>query len=228
MSQKADRLLKLAAVFERKAELESRAWVGLLLFALPLVSELIDQIKATGDISADVDRALSNLNEYKSSYGFGQYEPQFTQFMAACQALKESNAAIGNISGQPTDPSVLANIQKFVNAANTVQQLGYAIKGYLDAMKGGVGKVFDVVKEFKMNLGIDTAATAAADAIDALYKHVSMVMPKVQSIYSQIGQKVQQVQQQQGGAPTSGGTGTPQTQKAPAANQTEELANITF
>ena len=224
MSQKVDNILKLADAYEQKAQLESRAWVGLLLFALPFVSEIVDQIKATGDISADVDRVLSNLNEYKSSYGFGQYEPQFTQFMAACQALKDSNAAIGNVSGQPTDPTVLTNIQKFVTSANTVQQLGYAVKGYLDSMKGAAGKVFDVVKQFKMNLGIDTAATAASDAIDALYKHVSMVMPKIQAAYQQIGQKVQETQQQQGGTPAK----TPQTQKAPAANQTEELADITF
>lgn len=224
MSNRADKLLKMADAYERKAELESRAWIGLLLFALPFVSEIVDQIKATGDISADVDGALSNLNEYKSSYGFGQYEPQFAQFMAACQALKESNAAIANVSGQPTDPSVLTNIQKFITSANTVQQLGYAIKGYLDSMKGAGGKVFDVLKQFKMNLGIDTAATAASDAIDALYKHVSMVMPKIQATYQQIGQKVQEAQQQHGGAPTK----TPQTQKAPAANQTQELAEITF
>lgn len=224
MSQKVDNILKLASAYEQKAQLESRAWVGVLLFALPLVSALIDEIKATGDIGADVDRALSNLNSYKASYGFGQYDAQFTQFMAACQALKESNAAIGNVSGQPTDPSVLANIQKFVNAANTVQQLGYAIKGYLDSMKGIGGKALDFAKQFKMNMGIDTDATAAQDAIDALYKHISMVMPKIQATYAQIGQKVQEQQQQAGQTPP----GTPQKQKAPAANQTEELAEITF
>lgn len=224
MSQNTDKLLKMAVAFEKKAELEARAWVQLLLFALPFVSAIIDEIKTTGDIGADVDRALSNLNSYKSSYGFGPYDAQFTQFMAACQALKESNAAIGNVSGQPTDPSVITNVQKFVNSANTVQQLGYAIKGYLDNMKGAAGKAFDMVKQFKMNMGIDTDATAAQDSIDALYKHISMVMPKIQAAYQAMGQKVQEVQQQQGAT----GPGAPQTKQAPPANQTEELANITF
>ena len=226
--KKVDRILKMATAYEERAELESQAFVqaviGLALLAAPFVTEFVDQLKATGDIPADVDKALGNLNSYKSSYGFGQYEAQFGTFMEASKNLKDSFTAISS-STNPADPSLLGNISKFMDSANKVQTLGYAIKGYLDSMKGTGGKVFDVVKQFKFNLGIDTAATAAADAIDALYKHISMAMPKIEASYKELSSKVQQAHQQ-GGLPTPGGTGTPGSSKP--ASQTEELADITF
>lgn len=226
MTKQADRVLKMAVAYEKRAELEKRAWVGLLMLALPLVSVLVNQLKQTEEIGADVDKVLSNLNSYKSSYGFGAYDAQFTEFMTACQNLKDSFKAVsGNTDLK--DPSLLGNIQKFMTSANKIQTLGFAIKGYLDSMKGAGGKVFDVIKSFQFNLGIDTAATATADAVDSLYKHISMVMPKIESTYKELASKIQDAHQQSG-LPAPSSSGTTQKQKTPPANQTEELADITF
>lgn len=222
-----DQLLKKVSHFERQAELESRAWVqvaiGIAMLLAPFVSEMVDQVKATEAISADVDKVLSNLTEYKKSYGFDKYDAQFTEFMSACQMLKDSMNAITK-GADPANPETFTNLQKFMESSGKVEQLGYAIKGYLDEMKGAGGKVFDVLKKFKMNLGIDTAATAAGDAVDALYKHIAMTRPKLEVTYKELSEKYKAAAS--GAAPAS--VGGAQKQKAPASGSLEELADISF
>lgn len=229
MTREVDELVKLATVYEERAELEARAWIqvaiGLAMLAAPFISEMVDQVKSSETIPADVDKVLSNLNEYKKSYGFDKYEAQFNEFMLACQNLKDSfNIVTRNTN--PADPELLSNIQKFMDSSSKAEQLGFAVKGYLDEMKGFGGKTFDVLKKFKFNLGIDTAATAAGDAIDSLYKHISMSRPKIEASYRELSAKIQGAQQaQQAQQP---GTTPVQKTKTPSGSKLEELADITF
>jgi hypothetical protein len=192
----------------------------------PFVSEMVDQVKSSDEIIADVDKVLKNLTEYKASYGFDKYDAQFTQFMTACTDLKTAMTEITK-NTDPSKPEAFVALQKFMVASGTVEQLGYAIKGYLDEMKGIGGKTFDVLKKFKFNLGIDTAATAAGDAVDALYKHISMTRPKLEATYKELGQKYKEIQEKGGAAPPTQTKPGQQPQTKPGQTP-DDLADITF
>ena len=223
-----DQLVKMASQYEARAELESKAWIpaviGIAMLAAPFITVIVDQVRTTGEIGTDVDKVLSNLNEYKKSYGFDKYDSQFTEFMTMCQQLKDSFNSI-KTNSDPANPELISNINKFMSSSAKVEQLGFAIKGYLDEMKGIGGKTFDIIKSFKFNLGMDTAATAAGDAVDALYKHISMARPKIEASYKELGQKVQEAQQ--GEQPVQKQKESPKS-IAPKANDLEDLSDITF
>lgn len=157
---------------------------AIALFAAPFVSYIINKIKAENKLENVLTSLIKNLEDYKKEYTFDKHSIELEKFLSLCKKLLlEYNNCLTN--------KTVDGIKKFIELSYVVEQASVSAKSYVDDLKNIGGKAFDVLKGFSLNLGLDTLSTSIAEDVDGLHKHLSIERPKLEQLYKDMVDKIQ-------------------------------------
>lgn len=193
-------ILKLATYHEYKVNsLKKEAWWQVVAIVAPMVlsgiTAVVDKIRESKDIVEDIDKILTNLQEYKNSYGFESYASEFDNFTKKIQELKSQQSQVLKLSPQNIDENSLAKIQNFITLADTISVTGGGIIQRLNELKGFGGKAFDLAETVGLTLGLQTSASAIQKAITSLSGRLEAMTAPLKAKLVELQSQVEQAEQ---------------------------------
>jgi hypothetical protein len=193
-------ILKLATYHEYKVNsIKKEALWGAVALLAPMVlggiTSIVDKVRESKDIAEDIDKILTNLQEYKASYGFESYASEFDNFTKKIQELKSQQSQVLKLSPQNIDENSLAKIQNFITLADTIAVAGGGIIQRLNELKGFGGKTFDLVEGIGLNLGMQTNATHVQKGIASLSGRLEAMTAPLKAKLVELQSQVEQAEQ---------------------------------
>jgi hypothetical protein len=170
--------------------------IGTAVMAVPgIITSIVDKVRESKDIAEDIDKILTNLQEYKASYGFESYASEFDNFTKKIQELKSQQSQVLKLSPQNIDETSLAKIQNFITLADTIAVAGGGIIQRLNELKGFGGKTFDLVEGIGLNLGMQTNATHVQKGIASLSGRLEAMTAPLKAKLIELQSQVEQAEQ---------------------------------
>lgn len=197
-------ILKLAAYQEYKVNSLKKEALGPLAIALitsavmaapSLITSITDKVRESKDISEDIDKILTNLQEYKASYGFESYTSEFDNFAKKIQELKSQQNQILKLTPQNVDENSLVKIQNFITLADAITIAGSGVVQRLNQLKGFGGKTFDLAETVGLTLGLQTNASAIQKAIASLNGRLEAMTAPLKAKLVELQNQVEQAEE---------------------------------